>query len=168
MRRVTIGVAAALLGTCSLTVASYAQETSGRVAGVDTCIDLETREQMLECYAERVNEVLQAREAGSGASEPESTAVSAAPTPAAQATASPRAEGREAGEIIANIAAIREIEPDAYLITLDNGQTWRQNAPKRYLLRIGAEVHILPSTWGTSHRLTDPDVGSFIQVKRVE
>ena len=168
MRRVNIGFAAAMLCTCALTVASYAQETTSDVSSVDTCIELETREQLLACYEDRVDEVLRAREADGDTNVPETTAVSVAPTPSGEATTSSRAEQREAGEIIATITAIREMEPDAYLITLDNGQVWLQNVPKRYLLRIGAEVHIQPSTWGPSYRLTDPTVGNYIQVKRVE
>ena len=168
MRRVNIGIAAAMLCTCALTVASYAQETTSDVAIVDTCMNLETREQLLACYEDRVDEVLRAREADGDTNVPETTAVSDAPTPAAEAAAAAEDPGYTAGEIIANITTIREMEPDAYLITLDNGQVWLQNAPKRYLLRIGAEVHIRPSTWGPSYRLTDPNVGNYIQVKRVE
>jgi hypothetical protein len=206
MRRVKTGITAALLGTCAFTGASYAQETGGGIGSVDTCINLETREQMLKCYEDRVNEVLREREADGETGQPETRAVSDAPAPLSEAGTSPRAERREAreaerrrrdaaaaavaaaaaataaaeaaaavedpdytaGEIIAHIAAIREIEPDAYLITLDNGQIWRQNVPKRYLLRPGAEVHLQPSPWGSSYRLTDPDVGNYIQVKRIE
>lgn len=206
MRCEKITIAAAMLCTCALTTASYAQETTSGVESVDTCISLETREQLLECYEDRIDEVLRAREANGDTNEPETTTVSDSPTAPEQATTSSRAERREAreterrqrdaaaaavaaaaaataaaeaaaaaedpsytaGEIIANITAIREMEPDAYLITLDNGQTWRQNAPKRYLLRIGSEVHLRPSTWGPSYRLTDPEVGDYIQVKRVE
>ena len=168
MRLVNSGISAALLCTCAFAVVSYAQETRGGGVSVDTCINLETREQMLECYENRVNEVLQAREADGDSNVSETTTVSSASTPSEQATTSSRAERREAGEIVAKITAVREVEPDAYLITLDNGQIWRQNAPKPYLLRIGAEVRIRPSTWGSSYRLTDPDVGNFIQVNRVE
>jgi len=73
-----------------------------------------------------------------------------------------------AGEIVGEIAAFKEVRPDAYVIQLTNGQIWEQTHPRKYLLRVGAQVRIRPSSWGTSYRLTDPDVGSFIQVTRTK
>jgi len=86
---------------------------------------------------------------------------------AAQAAAAAEDSSFTAGEIVATIAALREVEPNAYLITLDNDQIWRQDSEKPYLLRVGTEVRLRPSNWGTSYRLTDPKVGNFITVRRV-
>jgi len=192
---------------------SRAQSQEPVLVDVDTCIELETREQQLECYEQRVNEALQAR-AGEGNADdqaPASPGVGAAEAPE-QSRASRRAERREAremerrtreierrereaaeaaqraeeaalaaaeaaaaiedpsftpGEIVARIVEFREIEPDAYLITLDNGQVWRQSSPRRYNLSTGAEVRLRPTRFGASYRLTDPNVGSYIQVRRV-
>jgi hypothetical protein len=72
-----------------------------------------------------------------------------------------------AGEIVAEVIELREMEPDAYMITLDNGQIWRQSQAKRYPLFVGATVELRPSPWGPSYRLTDPNVGNFIQVRRI-
>jgi hypothetical protein len=83
---------------------------------------------------------------------------------AAAAVADPN---HTAGEIVGEIVELREMEPDAYMITLDNGQIWRQSQPKRYPLFVGVTVELRPSPWGPSFRLTDPNVGNFIQVRRV-
>lgn len=100
------------------------------------------------------------------AAEAAATAAEAAEA-AAQAAAAVEDPGYAAGEIVAKVTALREIVPDAYLITLDNGQIWRQHFEKSYLLRVGSEVRLRPSNWGPSYRLTDPTVGNFIVVRRV-
>jgi hypothetical protein len=69
-------------------------------------------------------------------------------------------------QIVATVTEVREIEPDMLLITLDNGQVWKQNQARRYSLLVGAEVRLRASRWGPSYRLTDPNVGSFILVER--
>lgn len=70
-------------------------------------------------------------------------------------------------EIVATVTSLRELEPNTFMIYLDNDQVWRQNRPKTYPLRVGAEVRLRPTRWGTSYRLTDPNLASFIQVERV-
>lgn len=100
-----------------------------------------------------------------GPAQPQSRPQSEAPAAAAASEAPDEVEERE--EIVATITSIREVQPNTYVINLDNGQVWRQSAAKRYYLREGAEVHLVPTAWGESYRLTDPDVGNFIQVERV-
>lgn len=73
----------------------------------------------------------------------------------------------DAPELVATIAALRETVPNAYLITLENGQIWRQSRPHRYPLQVGYEVRIYPSRWGSSYRLTSDILNGFIQVERV-
>ena len=217
MRRSVISTIS--LAACGLAITSNAQlpdsGSSRVIVDVDTCVNLETREQQLECYGNRVNEVLRAREAQANANananvnEPETTIVSdvtVEPEPSRASRSAERREAREAetrqreadeaaaaaaaaveaavaaaaeaiaaaedpsytaGEIVAKITQLREMEPDAYFVYLDNGQVWRQNVPKSYLLRIGAEVRLRPGRMGPSYRLTDPEVGNFIQVRRV-
>ena len=55
--------------------------------------------------------------------------------------------------------------PNAYLITLDNGQVWRQTVPETYQLRTGMNVRIYYSRW-RAYRLTAPERRGFIQVER--
>jgi hypothetical protein len=52
------------------------------------------------------------------------------------------------------------------VITLDNGQVWRQTVPKNYGLREGIPVRIYYSRW-RAYRLTNEQLKSFIQVERV-
>jgi hypothetical protein len=82
------------------------------------------------------------------------------------AAAAARAVAEAPDLIVARVTEVREIEPNMLLITLDNGQVWKQNRPQLYRLMVGAEVELRPSRWGTSYRLTDPDLSSFIQVER--
>lgn len=70
-------------------------------------------------------------------------------------------------EFTATVMELRELEPNHWLITLDNDQVWRQNRPERYWLEVGAEVTLRSSPWGPSYRLTVPNRGGFIQVERV-
>jgi hypothetical protein len=67
----------------------------------------------------------------------------------------------------AKIAALRETVPNAFLITLDNGQVWRQTRPDPYLsMKVGQDVQISFSRF-RSYRLTSPDMRGFVQVERV-
>jgi len=213
MRHSTI--AAATLALCGVAMNCHAQQPDSDhvIVDVDTCVDLGTREQRLECYEARVNEILQARETEESTAEADITIPSSEPVEPESSRASRRTDRREAreaeklereaaaraaaaaaaleaaaqaaevaaeaaaaaedpsytaGEIVATISALRELEPNAYLITLDNGQVWRQDHEKPYLLRVGTEVRLRPSNWGPSYRLTDPNVGNFIAVRRIK
>jgi len=69
-------------------------------------------------------------------------------------------------DVIAAVASLREIVPNRFMITLDNGQVWRQIVPQPYALRQGSEVRIYYSRWNT-FRLTNEQLRGFIQVERV-
>ena len=88
---------------------------------------------------------------------------------AAEREAAQQAERAEAAEneIIATIAALRERQPNAWLITLDNGQMWDQVRPQWYPLRRGQRVRLYPTNWGSSYRLSEFTQGGYIQVQRV-
>ena len=94
------------------------------------------------------------------------------PAPAAggsQNSGSSGADGSrepELQEIEARVTDLRETVPNAYLITLDNGQVWRQTVPKTYALREGSPVRIYYSRW-RAYRLTNDQLKGFIQVERV-
>jgi hypothetical protein len=89
-------------------------------------------------------------------------------TSARPSSASAPREPAAGDEVIATITALRETVPNAYIITLDNGQVWRQAVPQRYPLRTGQRVRLHTTKWGTSYRLTADEVSSFIQVDRVQ
>jgi hypothetical protein len=70
-------------------------------------------------------------------------------------------------EIVATVTELHETVPNAWLITLDNGQVWRQNIPQRFALEAGQRVTLHGTKWGASYRLTADTLGGFIQVERV-
>jgi hypothetical protein len=141
-----------------------AQAPEGANVDVADCLELESREQQLECVEERFDAALKTREA---AAEAAREAAAAASEASRRAAAGLPGGSDEPNEIVATITSFREVEPNEFLISLDNGQVWRQNRPQRYLLRVGAEVRLRSTHFGPSYRLTDPEVGSFIQVERV-
>jgi hypothetical protein len=73
----------------------------------------------------------------------------------------------ERTELVAKVVSLRETIPNNYVITLDNGQVWRQNRPEAYPLQPGLEVRIYPGRMGDSYRLTAPFLRGWIQVERV-
>jgi hypothetical protein len=113
---------------------------------------------------------------GAGNAAPATTAIA---VPAASSTVPEnfgfreRAEEPESGdapappEVRAKVAEVRETVPDAFLITLDNGQVWRQTRPDPYLrLRVGQDVRIYFSRW-RAYRLDSSQMRGFLQVERV-
>ena len=70
-------------------------------------------------------------------------------------------------EIVATVTELHETVPNAWLITLDNGQVWRQNPPQRFALKPGQRVTLRATKWGTSYRLSADALSGFIQVERV-
>ena len=76
-------------------------------------------------------------------------------------------EGNDLIELHSTISKLREYVPGRYLITLENGQVWRQMVGEKYPLKVGYKVLIYPSRWGQSFRLSAEGVKGFIQVERV-
>jgi hypothetical protein len=103
------------------------------------------------------------------------SAVAAAPAPATAPPSAAAAAAPVAGssapppppEIVATVTELRETVPNAWLITLDNGQVWRQNIPQRFALKPGQRVTLHGTKWGASYRLSADALGGFIQVERV-
>ena len=60
---------------------------------------------------------------------------------------------------------LRQTVPNAYVITLDNGQVWRQAHPMPYPLRTGLVVRLRETTFG--YRLSAPELHGQINVERV-
>ena len=83
----------------------------------------------------------------------------------------PPATGREpapsATELVSRVAALREIQPGRFEITLVNGQVWRQTNSDRYPLEIGHEVRIYSTRFGSYFRLSATELRSFVQVERI-
>jgi hypothetical protein len=123
---------------------------------VSSCVELTEPEDRLACFEAQVE--------------------AARDTPAAPAA--PTADGASRGQgferksettppdILAKVTELRETVPNSSLITLDNGQVWRQTVPEFYPLRPGSEVRIYYSRW-RAYRLTSPVLRGYIQVERV-
>ena len=70
-------------------------------------------------------------------------------------------------EVRARVAELQETVPNAFLITLDNGQVWRQTRADPYKsLKVGQEVRVYYSRW-RAYRLGSPQMSGFLQVERV-
>jgi hypothetical protein len=173
--KVVGGAAAVLLGLARVPVA-LGQSAEDLTVDLAECVDLAGAEERFACYEARVNAVIEERD---GAAEGAASAAAGAdvagrqiPAPAGPesvdaAAISSQEVASESGEIVGTIAALRETAPDTYLITLDNGQIWRQVASKRYRLLTGMDVRIY-SGWGNSLRLTAVGANGFIQVERID
>jgi hypothetical protein len=121
------------------------------------------------------------RSTSTPAEPPAAAAPSTAPPPSASAAAAPATDdaGREpkpksasdqsaeSSPIVATVTALKESVPKAYLISLDNGQVWRQSYPQWYPLQPGQRVTLSRSKWGEAYRLSAEGLHGFIQVERV-
>ncbi len=170
-------IAGMLLG-CGVIAGASAQNSDALNVDLAQCVALESEEARFACYQERVDAAL-AHEEDPVAVESESGAERPRPAPAAQPAAEPApaaaaatranqpAVEQEPEEIFGTITALRERTPNTWVITLDNGQVWHMNRPKRYPLRVGQDVRLYQTGWGSSYRLTAPEHGSFVQVERI-
>jgi hypothetical protein len=158
------GVAALIASTAA--VQSVAAQIDSVVVEVGECVDLATPEQRLACFEAQVEAARSAPPAAAAAAAP-AAASSTAPEDFGLREPEPK-EVREAPpEIHAKVVELRETVPNAFLITLDNGQVWRQTQPKYdYVLRPGSDVRIFASRW-RSFRLDSPQQRGYIQVERV-
>jgi hypothetical protein len=158
------GVAALIAGAAA--VHSVAAQIDSVVVEVGECVDLPTPEQRLACFEAQVEAARSAPPAAAAAAAP-AAASSTAPEDFGLREPEPK-EVREAPpEIHAKVVELRETVPNAFLITLDNGQVWRQTQPKYdYVLRPGSDVRIFASRW-RSFRLDSPQQRGYIQVERV-
>jgi len=76
-------------------------------------------------------------------------------------------ESAAASDIVSRVTEAREVVPHAYMITLENGQVWRQTVSKQYDLHAGQQVKIYTTHWGNASRLSADDLKGYIQVERV-
>jgi hypothetical protein len=177
---------AALLGVLGLQPA-LAQDSAAVTVDVAHCTRLESADARRACFGAQVDAVLQERELTDG-DERTAVAEDTEADPAASTRDEPSSPQRERrskrdssddprsveaveeardDEYSGVIVAVRERLPNAYVITLDNGQIWQQTEPKQYPLRPGLEVRIYPTGWGSNYRLNGLGTGSHIQVRKV-
>jgi hypothetical protein len=182
----------AVIAAAFIAGAAHSQEVPSVVIDVGDCVNLKSPGERLDCYERHVEAarsasrptpdatpqpsvaaaapppasppaaavIAAAAVATSAAAAPVAAAPPAQPLPSAAAPAAPP-------EIVATVTALRETVPNAWLITLDNGQVWRQSIPERFALKQGAQVTLRGSRWGSAYRLSTAAVSGFIQVERV-
>ena len=138
-------VAAVLAGVAAIQPARAQQPAEPVSVDVSECVKLTTPEERLACFEKQV------------------AAPRTSPPPASSASSATSAGTPE--DIYGVITALRETVPSSFLITLDNGQVWRQTVPKQYPLREGDRVHVYFSRW-RAYRLTNERLKGFIQVER--
>jgi hypothetical protein len=129
---------------------------------VSECANVPSPEARLACFEAQIETARTAP--------PAAAAAPAAAAPPAAASNSPgQGFGQETSDppdIHAAVAELKETVPNSWLITLDNGQVWRQTVPERYALRVGSPVRIYFSRW-RAYRLTNEQLRGYIQVERV-
>ncbi len=78
------------------------------------------------------------------------------------------AEGKR--ELVDSVSGIKLVQHNTLEITLGSGQVWRQMINRRYPLKVGDEVRLRPTGFGTSFRLSAArlDGSGFIQVERID
>lgn len=178
-----MAVAVIALGT--VTRLAAAQDSQSVTVDVNKCLALEKRDERLACFDAQVEAAQRAAPAqGSapaaagappvaGAAAAGSTAAAAASNaPAAAAPPPARPSGKSSSaeelepDVVAKVVGLRETLPNKHVITLDNGQVWRQRQPMQYPLREGMEVHVKETRFG--YRLTAPQLRGQIAVEPVE
>ncbi|MEO8466934.1 MAG: hypothetical protein ABI640_16475 [Gammaproteobacteria bacterium] len=183
---------AVIIAAATVTLGTVCAQESGKVMiDVADCIKLTAPEARLACYESRAAAVsgeraAQAAAARPAASAPTLSAPAAAapirapePAPAATEPAQSRTDRQSrredsdraaadaaAGEIVSRVKDVREVLPNAWHITLENGQVWRQTVSKHYELRAGAQVRIYTTHWGSAYRLSADNLNGYIQVER--
>lgn len=174
---------AAVVGMAARSPAT-AQDSDNLTVEVSDCAELASAEARLACFDAQVEAARRARPGsderrGAAAEVPSTGVPAAAPSERAAPaevrreparTAEPfglRTEESDAAssEIVARVAELRETVPNSYVITLDNGQVWRQTRPLAYPLWQGLEVRIYKARWG--YRMTNRTLRGFITVERV-
>lgn len=99
---------------------------------------------------------------------PAAAAVPSQPAPSAPPRARRAArDTAPAEQIVSRVKEFREFMPSSYMITLENGQVWRQTYPQEYPLRPGLQVRIYGTRWGSASRLSADELKGYIQVVRV-
>ena len=151
-----VGLAAIVASAAPVGLATAQAPGPAVSVDVSECVKLTTPEERLACFEAQVEGAKTATPA---------TAPAASGSQGSDA-GTPGDEEAEVPEIQARITDLRETVPHSYVITLDNGQVWRQTVPKNYGLRQGIPVRIYYSRW-RAYRLTNEQLKSFIQVERV-
>lgn len=77
-------------------------------------------------------------------------------------------DGENSDDLVGKIVALNQALPNRWSITLESGQRWRQVVGRRFALKVGDEVTISPTFWGSAYRLKVARLSGYIQVELVE
>ncbi len=168
----------AVIGGGVGTQAALAQGAESVTVEVGECVNLVSPEERFACYERQVGAARTAPPpdapaastapaAPAGVPEPDSLTSARPEAVGDAASAAPQAEAAEPLEFVATVTSLRQTVPNSYVITLDNGQVWRQSYAEWYPLRPGQTVRVRPSRFGGTFWLTADEANGFIQVKRV-
>ncbi len=145
-----------------------AMPASSQIVDVSDCVNIGNNNARLACLDALI-----------GDSRDESTA-SPAPQPASVSNQSdadeirnfgrqsPRESRAKRDEIVSTITELQQIRPNRWIVTLENGHIWRQMEDKRYQLRVGQDVRVYSTRWGSAYRMSGEGLGSYIQVERID
>jgi pyruvate/2-oxoglutarate dehydrogenase complex dihydrolipoamide acyltransferase (E2) component len=196
-RHAIVVCGAALVAGLAVPSSAFGQQPDGLEVDVAECVKLQSPGERLDCYERQVQRAQAARAAPGTAAPPPPAppAVLQPPAPAPPPTAAPRAaapaaaapsapaernvraedarvangDSADSPALTGTIVALREIVPNRWLITLNNGESWRQTFAERYPLQIGQRVELTRNNrfGGKSYRLTAAGVNGRIQVEPV-
>jgi hypothetical protein len=190
-----VTVTSVVLGGLLLAHAAVGQDGASVVVDLSECVNIVVDHERFACYERRVAESSRSDSSAAVDADAESRSQASSPSPAPLDLPEPQSleerrsaraaervqaneeraqrkaardespEAEEAG-FISSVTQLRETVPNAWLVALDNGEVWEQVDPKPYRLREGMQVRIYRSTWGSSYRLTAPDLNGFIRVRQ--
>ena len=159
-------VLAGLVVGSLLSRTALGQEPGPVTIEVGSCLEIESPEARLACFEAQVDAARQDPKPDPAARSPEPARGATVERDRSRSRRDEREREPAPPDVVAKVTALRETVPNAYLITLDNGQVWRQTQPLWYPLRLGSDVRIYSSRWD-AFRLTNPQLRGFIQVERV-
>ena len=149
---------------------ALAQDPAPRVT-IDAarCIELASPEERLACFDAQVQNAAEPASRGPGgrgcAAASQQQSLPRWRSRACRRKTLPPTRPRS--EWVGTITSLKLRAPNQYLITLDSGQVWSQQVAERYALRVGQQVRVYESKWGSSKRLEADGVKGFIQVELV-
>ena len=173
-----LALVAFVAGTAAVASKASAQTAKSVIVDIGECVGIESPETRFQCYERAAEGATQRRPTPpSEPPLPDEQPLPSAQSPVDVDSQTTNPAGREPpstesraserpDEIRSVITELRETLPSTYLISLENGQVWRQTHARTYRMRPGMAIRIYP-TRGSAYRLSAAELNGFIQVERV-
>jgi len=167
-------LALAALASCLTNAAHAAPPPPPVPENLLTCRKLQDDSERVRCYDKEIEKLTRS------AAPPSlpSTAAATKESAAAQfgqdtlpAAARPKTPAEDQLALISSITAMRAVAPQIYVISLSNGQVWRQEQASQTALffRVGDNVRIERGALGSYHMSTDATGGkNWVRVTRIQ